>query len=1451
MPRVNKHGLLQGIRGLLGTLIGGTGVDDLAWGSQRFGHHQVSSGSGADVPTARLAQSSIASGSSSAFGEPSNLVTTLTSFADIYNGTAGVDSVDALDGSDQVFGAAGNDTLFGASARDSLYGGDNDDYLFGGHGDDLVEGGSGIDHIYGGGLAVQFDGVETLAHTTTATVDESDPFVTRLSDGNGGFAISWTHDDAAAGTRVMMQRYSANGTPAGGQIEIDLAHPGRIKGEVEMTALEGPNAGQFVVVWYSEDTADINNIHSAYMARYDASGTQLGSTIQISQVNDYPESQPAIIPLADGTWVVTWQDLNRDTGDTSQDFWGIYTERFTFNGLGSMVPVSIGGFTRVNVATLGDQALPSTTLLSNGNMLVSWTDTPTGLVGDTSIYFRLVDPDGGTGGRPLPLGINDTRANVTTAGIQLGGVAAALAAGGFVVTWQGNGEQIGEVDNAGVFFRVYDNNGTAVTGELRGNTTTSSTQEQPTVVALSGGGFVLLWQSLAKDGSGLAIVGQRFDDQGNEIGGEFVVNSTTLGDQQQVHADEIDRGTVVITWSGQQAGSANHDIYYRTLRFGSSGGNDTLSGNDGNDLIFGEEGDDTLSGGTGADSLDGGAGQDWVSYLTSVAAVTVNLSDAATELGGEAQGDSLTGFEHIYGGFGADRLTGSATDNSLVGNSGADLLAGLGGADYLNGGSGLDTADYSASAAAVNVNLSDNLAESGGDAAGDVLTGIENLIGTSGADTLVAQQNDTINTLIGNSGDDFLVGGSGADTLYGGSGTDRISYATSTAGVTVDLSLATPQSGGEAQGDVLAGIERILGSNLNDYLAGNASDNVLQGAAGDDILAGGLGADILQGGGGIDTADYSKFGSAVSIDLTAGVAHALAIIDADDVLTAMENAVGSSYNDIIRGSDAVANTLAGGDGNDTLEGLGGADSLVGGTGQDALNYLNSDAAVYINLKTGAAAGGHANGDWFTQMEHVLGSVFSDTLGGNSGVNSLYGNGGSDTLLGDTGADSLIGGAGTDTLDYQTSDAGVTVDLIDNLTEKGGTAEGDFITQVENIAGSQFNDTITGDGNGNFLLGGTGFDTLLGLGGDDTLNGGQDDDTLIGGAGADRMVGGGGANDWVSWHNSGVGVTLNMTDGNGYGGDGQGDVVTQVEHLRGSSGNDVLTGRGEEFNTLRGGTGSDSLHGGTGADALFGENGDDVIFYDAADSAIMGAAGRDTLVATSGADAVQMNAAAFHAGGSFAAFEMFNLGDGNDYYLGSSTAADFNLVLGAGVTVFGATGNDYIAMRGNNATQGNNDYVSGGVGNDFIWGGGGNDTLFGGGNEDAMYGGFGNDTFYGGAGYDVAYIGRNEGNDVIVDSEGLVLFWGNDALEQGPVYDGVDPSEINIVYGLTDVTITFDTGGTVSFAKGAVQTLNLFDYANNDAGNSSTPPPQYVRDVWSAEWDAGSQTFTAFTKVVDG
>jgi len=189
---------------------------------------------------------------------------------------------------------------------------------------------------------------------------------------------------------------------------------------------------------------------------------------------------------------------------------------------------------------------------------------------------------------------------------------------------------------------------------------------------------------------------------------------------------------------------------------------ENLTGSAHDDTLAGDGGANLFEGGAGADALNGGFGQDTASYAGSSGGVSVRLWQGSGSRA-DAAGDTLASIEN---------LTGSAHDDTLAGDGGANLFEGGAGADALNGGFGRDTASYAGSDGGVSVRLWQG---KGGlaDAAGDTLSGIENLTGSAHDDLLVGDAGR--NVLSGGDGADRLLGGNGPDVLQGGAGPDDLS----------------------------------------------------------------------------------------------------------------------------------------------------------------------------------------------------------------------------------------------------------------------------------------------------------------------------------------------------------------------------------------------------------------------------------------------------------------------------------------------------------------------------------------------------------------------------------------------------------------------------------------------------------------------------------------------------
>ena len=267
--------------------------------------------------------------------------------------------------------------------------------------------------------------------------------------------------------------------------------------------------------------------------------------------------------------------------------------------------------------------------------------------------------------------------------------------------------------------------------------------------------------------------------------------------------------------------------------------------------------------------------------------------------------------------------------STLNGGDGNDtLVSGLSN-DILNGGAGTDTAVFTGNRA--NYVITDNGGGNftiTGPSGTDTLTGVEFaqfadqtvtlaapptgptngpdvLQGTTGDDLIDGLAGD--DTIDGLAGNDVLIGGAGADALTGGDGVDTADYSGSSAGVTVRLWNGTG-AGGDAQGDTLTSIERVVGSAFNDSLIGaDGRSDTLEGGNGNDYLAGLTGDDVLIGGAGNDTL---VGGSGADLFVFAGASGSDRITDfgvATGDLIRLDANLFTDFNDVLTHTTDTAN----------------------------------------------------------------------------------------------------------------------------------------------------------------------------------------------------------------------------------------------------------------------------------------------------------------------------------------------------------------------------------------------------------------------------------------------------------------------------------------------------------------------------------------------------------------
>lgn len=486
------------------------------------------------------------------------------------------------------------------------------------------------------------------------------------------------------------------------------------------------------------------------------------------------------------------------------------------------------------------------------------------------------------------------------------------------------------------------------------------------------------------------------------------------------------------------AGTGDNTTYTFVHLTGSAHGDD-LTGDNRSNTLVGGAGDDTLIGGPGPDTLEGGPGADELD--------AGGRGGETTGAGGSDQSDADASVGAAAGGIAINFIRPTADNQPDTIEDGTDLG---------------DILSYASSAGAVTINLS-ALSFSGGDAEGDEvetfeydhdgkretddveLATFENITGSANDDSLTGDVR--ANELRGLAGNDVLRGNEGADTLIGGAGADRLvggrskfdhdndsttanvdhmdtaSYAESSResmrlmrGVTVDLSNYEGLEG-DAEGDTLVDIEKIVGSSYDDKFLSDDDEVAFN-------VSAGMGSDTL-------SFEDSHLGVAIKL------------VDDTTTVTVDGNDISANPGIVLRQSNIeyAANAFKGGDELDTTD----TDMAIDGDDIDDNDDSTTDA---INADGDATILHRADG-----IENIIGTDQRDWIDGNGSANELWGLGGHDILDGMEGNDTLEGGAGRDTLE-------------------GGAGS-------DTLNGGDGNDALNGGAGRDILTGGAGNDKLSG------------------------------------------------------------------------------------------------------------------------------------------------------------------------------------------------------------------------------------------------------------------------------------------------------------------------------------------------------------------------------------
>jgi len=838
-------------------------------------------------------------------------------------------------------------------------------------------------------------------------------------------------------------------------------------------------------------------------------------------------------------------------------------------------------------------------------------------------------------------------------------------------------------------------------------------------------------------------------------------------------------------------------------------GDDTINGGSGNDSIDGSSGNDIISGDAGDDIINGGLGINTLFFGNALSEIVINMAEKYSLINSVYTLDNISGthfktystnlidqgedyvenIRDIIGSFQKDTITTDAQnnyiksgggndevnitkgENLIVTESGEDIVnatteiglkntiyLGIGndvfigqniGGNYIDGEENSDTVDYNLITTngldvdltnkenkTINVKENNNTqivemteiktSNQEGIQYSDYIRNVENIIATEQIDILKGDDND--NRFEGRGDNDIFIGRGGNDTLIGGEGIDRIKYdyvTNSNISIKVDLIEQTGTvdynnpSGNITDKDSFETVENFTLGKGNDLIINDSYKYFYN--------------NDIDGGEGIDTITHKTYEQKVVIDLQAGtITSDIDVTNTEnDSIVNVENATGSRYGDEIKGSDED-NEIRGYDGDDKIYFSKGNDILMGEAHQDT--FIHEGTVI-------------ENG-----IDRIDGGEGKEDKIDYSRINS------SNYIIADmTSSENLVIGKDINNVDitedyfkvlfYNTSDDLEVTNSKDN-----------FI-RVEELYGTEGNDTLIGNNENNKLFGAKGNDIIKGTSGENTLKGGDGDDKIYGGDGDDRIYGeigndivygsngtdilyGGDGKDTLNYSTLEAGIInkikISLGEGTGSGDDIGVDVFVGFEDVIGTNDNDTISGNTEN-NQIWGNDGDDIIAGSFELE--------ETLNYGQGDDNYYGGKGEDTIY----------------------------VGVGNDYIDGGEGIDTVNysrVQLNTGITVdlskdgieqdMGAAGKDTLKSIEGIVGTVSNDYITGSSANNVIDGSGGNDILLGyqvddiatvvsGTNYEIKLGTTsGDNTIRGGSGNDTIYV--YEGNDIVVGGE---------------------------------------------------------------------------------------------------
>lgn len=394
-----------------------------------------------------------------------------------------------------------------------------------------------------------------------STDSQNDPDI--AMDANGNYVVVWESDTGEFifntcydyggynGSSIFARIFDSNGMPTSS--EILVAAP-TFSSSHDDPAISMDANGNFIVVWEAQDLDNCGGYYYSsrdliYGKIFNSNGTAISSDILISEITSVDNEDPDVAMDANGNFVVLWERETYYYSECSSNYSNypdvIYAR--TFNAMG----VPDGPSFPISDQPSVDSDDPAIAMDSDGNWVAVW---ETARCNDyyCDVYAKIFDSSNSATSSELLVNTNTYDNEDVDVAID--------SNGDFIVAW----EITENYSTYNVFIRKFNNIGTAQSGEIQVNDTTTDDQDDVRIAMDSDGNFIVVWESDYQDGDENGVYYKLFNSSCVALTGELPVNEETNNSQDDPAVALNDAGNIAFVWESDEQDGDGDGVFTRS-----------------------------------------------------------------------------------------------------------------------------------------------------------------------------------------------------------------------------------------------------------------------------------------------------------------------------------------------------------------------------------------------------------------------------------------------------------------------------------------------------------------------------------------------------------------------------------------------------------------------------------------------------------------------------------------------------------------------------------------------------------------------------------------------------------------------------------------------------------------------------------------------------------------------